>query len=452
MPFTVDYTVSNGTAASADGDFTATTGRLSFSGAAAETQVVTVATGVDSKVEPDETVLLTLTALNFNFLFFYTIPLIGNDRVEPGTGTILNDDTATLRVADATAVVEGAPLSFNVALTGEVQGGFDLRFGTADGTSGDAANAADNDYGSAPNGVFRFTGALNETHTFSVATTGDNKVEADEKLRFILQAVNPVIPTLDAADITISRGTATGTITNNDTATLSISDAGHAVEGLSLGFVVTLSNDVQGGLSIAYATSDITASAASLDYTAANASLQFAGTQGETRSISIPSIADNIVEGDERFRVTLGVLTPAIAQIDRADITVTRSVGEATIDNDDVFSVTIGNATTTEAGRSLTFPVTLGAGVQGGVAFDFSTADGTATAADGDYVARTGVLTFAGTPGETQNIVVTVNDDLRAEPDETLTTTIRNLRIGGAATTFTPQTATGTITNDDRAT
>ena len=53
---------------------------------------------------------------------------------------------------------------------------------------------------------------------------------------------------------------------------------------------------------------------------------------------------------------------------------------------------------------------------------NYATADGTATTADGDYLAASGTLTFA--PGvTTQTVTVTVNGDVRDEPNETFSST-----------------------------
>src|SRR5262249_23785404 len=48
----------------------------------------------------------------------------------------------------------------------------------------------------------------------------------------------------------------------------------------------------------------------------------------------------------------------------------------------------------------------------------YSTADGTATTANGDYVAKSGVLVFSPGGPLTQTIEVTVNGDRRDEPNE----------------------------------
>ena len=51
----------------------------------------------------------------------------------------------------------------------------------------------------------------------------------------------------------------------------------------------------------------------------------------------------------------------------------------------------------------------------------YTTNDGTATAANNDYVDNDGSLTFAGTSGETKTITVLVNGDTTVEPNETFT-------------------------------
>ena len=85
----------------------------------------------------------------------------------------------------------------------------------------------------------------------------------------------------------------------------------------------------------------------------------------------------------------------------------------------------------------------------------YDTADGTA-AAGSDYTAVSGgTVTFTGTDGETQSADVTVTGDTVVEMDETFAVALSNIVAAGAApgsVTFSDNTATGTITNDDTAT
>ncbi len=105
-------------------------------------------------------------------------------------------------------------------------------------------------------------------------------------------------------------------------------------------------------------------------------------------------------------------------------------------------SVAEGNTGTATLG----FTVTLSAPSGQTVTVGYATANGTATIADGDYLAASGTLTFA--PGvTTQPVNVTVNGDVKAEPNETL---LVNLSVPTNATILDSQ-GTGTITNDDGA-
>ena len=82
----------------------------------------------------------------------------------------------------------------------------------------------------------------------------------------------------------------------------------------------------------------------------------------------------------------------------------------------------------------------------GGDDVDYATADGTATTADHDYVAKSGTLTFA--PGETtKTITITVYGDKKEEPNETF---FVNLSGTSSNALFSDMQGIGTILNDDR--
>jgi hypothetical protein len=76
----------------------------------------------------------------------------------------------------------------------------------------------------------------------------------------------------------------------------------------------------------------------------------------------------------------------------------------------------------------------------------FRTVNGTATSGSGDYVARTGTLTFA--PGETtKTITIEVKGDNKREADETFTLDL--FGPSGNAMLL-DASGLGTILNDDR--
>ncbi len=106
-------------------------------------------------------------------------------------------------------------------------------------------------------------------------------------------------------------------------------------------------------------------------------------------------------------------------------------------------SVTEGDQGTTTA----TFTVSLSAASTETVTVSYATANGSATTADGDYVATNGPLNFA--PSErTKTIAVVVNGDDKVEPDETF---LVNLS-GPTNATIADGQGVGTIRNDDATT
>ena len=89
--------------------------------------------------------------------------------------------------------------------------------------------------------------------------------------------------------------------------------------------------------------------------------------------------------------------------------------------------------------------MTLSAAYDQAVTLSFRTADGTATAGDGDYVGKTGTLTFA--PGETtKTITIVVNGDNKKEANETFYLDLFGLSSNAL---FTKNRGLGTILNDD---
>lgn len=201
---------------------------------------------------------------------------------------------------------------------------------------------------------------------------------------------------------------------------------------------VTLSEASSETVTLDYSTADGTALAGS-DYEAASGTLTFA--PGETsKTITVNVLSDTVVEPNETFVVNLSNATGA---------TIADGQGVVTITNDDVSlpSLTISDVTKKEGNRRTTsfgFTVTLSEPASVPVTVNFATADGTATAASGDYVAKSGSLTF--NPGETaKTITVKVNGDRKQEPDETF---FVNLTAATGATIADSQ-GVGTIANDD---
>lgn len=413
----VAYATSDGSARTADGDYQARSGTLSFA-AGETTKTVTVPVQGDTRDEADETFELGLSD-----------PSNATVTTNSATGTITDDDPLPgLSIADASQA-EGdsgtRDLQFSVQLSAASGRDITVAYATSDGT----ATTADSDYNAA-SGTLTF--AAGETQkTIEVSIVGDTRNEADETFEVTLS--NPAQATLDQA-------TATGTIQNDEgLPTLSVADVSVA-EGHSgttaMTFTVELSAVSGQTVTADYATVEGTATDG--DFVAATGQITIPAGQS-TASIEISVQGDRLDEADETFDLVLSNPGNAALEDGRATGTI--------VDDDATPSLAIAAATVTEGNsgqQTLTLAVTLSAASGRTVTVRYTTRDGSATTADGDYQARSGQLSFA--PSETsQSIQVAVNGDTRHEPDEQFSVRLSE------ATNATIQTATanGTITNDD---
>jgi sugar lactone lactonase YvrE len=180
----------------------------------------------------------------------------------------------------------------------------------------------------------------------------------------------------------------------------------------TLSVQVIRTGDVSTSSSINFATSDGTATAG-VDYTAVSGTLTFAPGQ-LSRTIPIPIIDDQIFEGPaETFNLTLSNPTGASLETPpSAQITINDTEQKPTLFASNL-SMTEGDSGT----KVFSVPVTLTNASVDQISINYTTENGSATAGT-DYVAKSGVLTFA--PGTTQaSVDITVNSDTVAEPDET---------------------------------
>lgn len=333
------------------------------------------------------------------------------------------------------AVVEGdagtVGAQFDVTLSATSTQTVTVDFATADGT---AVSGTDFD---ANSGTLTFAPG-ESVKTITVTVTGDQTVELDET--FLVDLSN-------AQNATIVDSQGTGTISNDDSALLTITDVA-LTEGNSgntgFDFHVTLDGDVDTGVMVDFNTADGTATTNDSDYIASTGTLSFAGTAGETQTITVQAVGDTEVETDEEFLVEL----LNVAASGRA-VTLGDNQGIGTIINDDSSNLpvlTISDVVIPEGNNgSLTaqFDVQLSEPSLIPITVGFHTADDTATAGS-DYVAQNGTLNFA--PGDTlKTLSVTVNGDTEVEPDETFFVNPSN-PIGAQ---IADSQAVGTILNDD---
>ncbi len=169
--FTVEVNTADGSAATADSDYTAVTSHtLTFAGNAGETQTFSVTPSADTKLESDETLTVSMGNLAGTSL---AVDITGGATV-----TIENDDVASVTIADVSAEEDGGAITVTATLDFAVQGGFTVEVNTADGS----AATADSDYTAVTSHTLTFAGNAGETQTFSVTPSADTKLESDETL------------------------------------------------------------------------------------------------------------------------------------------------------------------------------------------------------------------------------------------------------------------------------
>jgi len=141
-----------------------------------------------------------------------------------------------------------------------------------------------------------------DTATVTIPITQDNVVELDETIDLEVTAIS--------GTVVGPQNTATLTVLDDDSATLSINDV--TLDEGDIGttaftFTVTLAGDVDVPLGVSFATVNGAAQDENGDgdYQSATGTLSFNGDAGERRTIAIAVTADDVLEPDEDFFVNL---------------------------------------------------------------------------------------------------------------------------------------------------
>ncbi len=373
------------------------------------------------------TAAFTISADNNNIDFGFKTPTgisISNVTMDEGTG--------------------GTTTSFNFTVTRtSMEDAINLTVNTMSGTA-----ASPGDFAAISGGTVSFPAGMDPTQTVTVLVNHDNIVETDETFTVVLSGA--------PAHANITDNSGLGTITNDDNATVTLSANASQNEGNSgsanYTFTATLNNPVQGGFSIAYSTSNNTATAGS-DYTNTSGSLSFTGTAGEEQFIQVPILGDMVVELHETFTVALGAITGAPAGVTAGPSLM------GTITNDDAATVTISNVSQVEGNSgtsNFTFVITLNGVVDVPVTVSAGTVDGSATVANNDYSLTVGDLTFPanGPATQVESAAIVVHGDMTFESNETFLLRLSSLLASGRNVSFSPGAGatldgTGTILNDD---
>lgn len=185
---TVDGTAGGGS------DFAAVTGGSGQIDAGAGTTTVDVTLTDDAVLEADETFDVNLSN-----------PSVGSFADATGQGTIVNDDAATVTIADISPGEESGTAALTLTLDSAVQGGFDVDVSTASGTA-----TAGSDFTAVTNQTLAFAGTAGEIQSVDVTLLGDGMPEGDETFDVSMSNLTNAPGAVDIAD------TATVTIVDDD--------------------------------------------------------------------------------------------------------------------------------------------------------------------------------------------------------------------------------------------
>lgn len=436
---TFNFATSDGSA-TAGSDYTGVMAGTGTINAGQTTGTATVQVSCDNRVEANETLTATLTAGAG-----YTISATNGSA----TGTINNDEVVAARISDVSQAegTGGGTTAFNftVSLDNGVEAGFG---GISMLYTVDAAGATPGTDGvdflsPAPEpGLFTISEGSNSA-TLTVQVGADSTDEPNDTFAVTLSNI---------VTGSIVDATGDGTITNDDSVVpvISINDVsvtegdagGPAVNAV---FTVSISPAPTGTVTVNADTANDSALATS-DYTSTSATLNF-DNANTTRQFTVPITNDCTIESSEQFFVNLSGLTgtatigdnQGVGTISDNDVAITASIAFLTP------SANEGDTgTNTRVAR-----VSLSQAMQcGDFTYSVSNTGGTATAGADYQAVAVSNQTISGA-ATTADINVTINGDLDSESDETI---ILTLTGSGTNVTIDPNTATGTLVNDDTAT
>jgi hypothetical protein len=404
---TVHYSTADGTA-TAGSDFIAASGTAIIKAGSTST-TVTVAIIDDTKVEATETFTVTLSE-----------PSGAEINDGTATGMIVSDDALpSLSISNASANEADGTMVFTVTLSAPSESEVTVRYYTAANTA-----TAGSDYTTTTGTLTIAAGQTSAT--IAVPIVDDTKIESNETFKVTLAS-----PT----NATIASESGVGTIVDDDAVlpTLTIGNASASEKDGTMTFTVTLSSVSASDVTVNYATAAGTATAGS-DFTAKNGTLTIAAGS-TTGTITVAIVNDGAVESVEDFTVVLSDATHA---------TIVNTTGTGAITSDDVLpTLTIGNASASEAAGTMTFNVTLSEISDSDVTVGYTTKAG-AAAAGSDYSTTSGTLTIKA--GSTSGVItVAIVNDAVYEGNETFSVVLSNPTNATIAAT----TGTGTIVDDD---
>jgi hypothetical protein len=324
--------------------------------------------------------------------------------------------------------------------------------------------------------------------TVGVGVVGDDIVEPNESILLVIDSITPINgtvmqgltvfypPDYSTYPPNISPGAGKATITNDDTAEVSLSVAyvdaagnptdnkeGAAGTTKKARVTATLSKPVVGSVSVSYSAMEFGAKTSDGDYGLSGSSLTIPGAVrdpvsgtwvGGSASFDVTINGDDKVELDESLHINFsnldagGLPVQFATYVDAQGVTQQADSVYILIANDDQATVSFKRTTEKEIEENgaIVFTLKLNQAVDVPVTVDFASIAGSALPGI-DYESAAGShVTFAGGAGEEQTLSVTIIDDEIVEAHEDFTVQIANVHASGRAVAG-GGSATGTIQN-----
>ncbi|ACL76817.1 Calx-beta domain-containing protein [Ruminiclostridium cellulolyticum] len=419
---TVDYTTSDGSAKSPK-DYTSASGTL------------TIAKGETSGTIEIDVLNDTLDEYDENFSLTINNPVGAELGTSSSVKCTIKDDDAAPDIVISNAAVDEVDLGnntkliFDVKLSAESEKTVTVNYSTADGTATQGL-----DY-TATNGTLIFSPGETGPQQIQVTVLGDDLLEPSETVSLNLTATNANKPDY----------TATGTIKDNDKATISINDAS-VTEGpaKNIVFKISLSKPSSQSVTVKFRTKDGSAVLGE-DYVQQEGTVTFAKGDFGDKTVTIGVNDDEIYEGVEAFYVELYDLSDSTIEMGKA-------TGTGTINDDESKPlISVENITVNEGNSGKTtasFEISLSTASANDIYVNYATLEGTAK--DGnDFTAATGNLKIPA--GKKSGMInVEVAGDTVYEDNETFSLMLSNPSAGAEINPL-KGTAVCTINDNDSA-
>ena len=419
----VTYATTGGTA-TAGADFGSAGGSLTWSDGEGGPKTFVIPITNDDDVEGPETVGLTLTGATGAALgatTSATLTITDDDEPEPGS---LAFEMTSHSVAEA----DGS-ITITVNRVGGSDGAVSVAFATEDGTA-----VATSDY-RPQTGTLAWSDGDMAPKSFDVAILDDGDLEGSEAFSVRLSA-----PTGGA---TVESAAATIAIADDEApshGTIGVGVDMLAVsEGAPAQLLIRRTGGSDGAVTVSWTTRPVSASE-NTDYTGDSGTLTWADGDDADQSITVDTLGDEELEGDETFAIVLSGPTGE-ASLGQSKTVVTIQDAQRAMPGEIGFEE---NTYRVEEDEGVVSILVTRTGGDGEVTARYTTGNGSAT--NGDYTNVTGTIRFADGETEPKQIDIPLTADMDDEPNESFWVTLYSV-TGGA--TLGTATATVLIVDDD---